>query len=448
MRSVALWGLGVTGRAVADAAIRRGLDVRAWDENITSELTRWASERGLDVRDPDGDPTAALADVDALVPAPGLGDTHPAVVQARAIGVDVMSEFDLAQMWDDRPIVAVTGTDGKTTVVTLIEHMLTAAGRRTVAVGNTDVPLISAIDNPDYELFVVEASSFRLSHSRCFRPNVAAWINFGPDHLDAHGTLEQYEAAKASIWKHLSGDSIAVANRDDALVARHAARIEHGVVHTFGQSPNPSTGAAIIDGALTMHGEFLTHVADLPRRLPHDLANAQAAALCAHAAGADGASIAAALGRFVGLPHRAETVAIADGVTWVNDSKATTPHAAASALAAFESVILIAGGRNKDLSFAPLAEHARSIRHVVAIGESAPDIVAAFDGLCECTSAESMPEAVQVAAAYARSGDAVLLSPACASFDWYANYRQRGDDFTQLARQITQNTSVTKGTLL
>jgi UDP-N-acetylmuramoylalanine--D-glutamate ligase len=440
-------GVGVTGGAVARALLARGHEVVVADDAAGPGARAAADDLGLDlVEAPSSDELAALvAGTDAVLPAPGLPARHPLFASARAAGVPVLSEFDLASWWDDRPLLAITGTDGKTTVTTLVRDMLLASGLAAVAVGNTPVPLVAAIDDPATDVFVVEASSFRLEHSQRFAPAVGTWLNFAPDHLDSHPNLASYEAAKARIWRDQSAEQVAVGNADDPVVARHlaAAPARHATFALAADADFRLVGGAAPGGRLTGPGEGragpveIARVEELRRALPHDIANGLAAAATALAGGASAEGVRRGLLDFRGLPHRVAPVGEAGGVRFYDDSKATTPHATATAVAGFESVVLIAGGRNKGLDLGVLAESAASIRAVVAIGEAAPEVVAAFDGVRPVTRAGSMDEAVRAAVDLARPGDAVLLSPGCASFDWYGSYGERGDDFARAVREAT-----------
>jgi UDP-N-acetylmuramoylalanine--D-glutamate ligase len=304
---------------------------------------------------------------------------------------------------------------------------------------------VAAIDDPATDVFVVEASSFRLEHSQRFAPAVGTWLNFAPDHLDSHPNLASYEAAKARIWRDQSAEQVAVGNADDPVVARHlaAAPARHATFALASDADFRLVGGAAPGGRLTGPGEGragpveIARVEELRRALPHDIANGLAAAATALAGGASAEGVRRGLLDFRGLPHRVAPVGEAGGVRFYDDSKATTPHATATAVAGFESVVLIAGGRNKGLDLGVLAESAASIRAVVAIGEAAPEVVAAFDGVRPVTRAGSMDEAVRAAVDLARPGDAVLLSPGCASFDWYGSYGERGDDFARAVREAT-----------
>lgn len=433
-----LVGYGVTNQAVARALVRRGAEVVVVDDRPGPAAEEVARADGIALRPGPGadEWTDLVADRDALVPTPGLPEVHPSFAAAAAAGVPVLSEFDLAQAWDDRPLLAITGTDGKTTVTTLVTDMLEASGRRAAAVGNTEVPLVSAIDDPAIEVFVVEASSFRLGHSRHFRPAVATWLNWAPDHLDVHASLERYQQAKARIWAELDADhGVAVANAEDPVVMAHVnpgARTE-----TFGlRGPGTADWTLVGDDLCTPQGTVVVTRDELARDLPHDVANALAASATALHGGATLDGVRTALRRFRGLPHRVELVAEHDGIGWYDDSKATAPHATLAAVRGFASVVLLAGGRNKGLDLGELAAAAPHLRGVVAIGEAAPEVEAAFAGERPVVTATSMDDAVAAAAEIARSGDVVLLSPGCASFDWYRSYAERGDDFARAVHAL------------
>ncbi len=438
-------GFGVTGRAVAQALLNRGVTPVVVDDRPNPQSEDAAAAMGLElvVAPSEADLTRVVNSASALLPSPGLPDHHPVFELARAHGVPVLSEFDLARVWDARPILAVTGTNGKTTVTMMVTEMLNRSGRRAEAVGNTEVPLVAAIDDPSIETFVVEASSFRLGHSRRFSPRVAAWLNFAPDHLDAHRSLEAYEQAKASIWNHLPDGAVAVANADDPVVMAHTARLAGGSAHLERFSLRdrvewsveyPASGGSVGATLRGPHGPFVA-VADLKRSQPHDVANALAAAAIAHSGGANLDAIVETLVSFAGLPHRLEPVGTSDGVTWYNDSKATVPHATVVAVSGFDSVVLIAGGKNKGLALDSLASTVPPVRAVVATGAAADEIAAVFETVVPVERADSMGQAVELARKLARPGDVVVLSPACTSFDWYANYGERGRDFTRLVHE-------------
>ena len=431
-----LVGFGVTNQAVADALTRRGNDIVVTDDGNTGAALLAANERGIElVERPD--PAAyerLISAVDVVVPSPGLGDVHIALELARRAGVPVRSEFDLAAEWDERPLLAITGTDGKTTVTELTTAMLQASGLRAAAVGNTEIPLVRAIDDPVTDVFVVEASSFRIDHSEHFAPRVGTWLNFSPDHLNLHRSLESYELAKAKLWAHQSADDMAIGSVADPVVLRHL-RLATARQLTFGMTPDADFHVEHSQ-LVTDAGDVLVAVDELPRQFPHDVTNSLAAAATALSGGASIDGCRDALRRFEGLPHRIALIGEDDSVRWYDDSKATTPNATLTALRSFPSAVLIAGGQNKGLDLGVLASAADHIRAVVAIGDAADEVAAAFDGVRPVVPASSMHDAVMAARRLAHRGDAVLLSPACASFDWYRSYGERGDDFTYEVRSL------------
>jgi UDP-N-acetylmuramoylalanine--D-glutamate ligase len=301
-----------------------------------------------------------------------------------------------------------------------------------VAAGNIGLPLSDAV-RLDVEVVVAEVSSFQLRFTDSFHPAVAAWLNLAQDHLDWHPDLDAYAAAKARIWAFQTDKDVAVVNADDPVVMAWASEAPSRLV-TFGLRAPADYG--VEDGWLRGPEGRLSAVDDLARALPHDVANALAAAAAAVAAGATTDGVATALRGWRGLPHRVVLVTEADGVRWFDDSKATNPHATRAALAGFDSVVLIAGGRNKGLDLRPLRDAAGNVRAVVALGEAGPDVAQAFAGVRPVVEAETMDAAVRAAAELARPGDAVLLSPACASFDLYRSYAHRGDDFARAVREL------------
>jgi UDP-N-acetylmuramoylalanine--D-glutamate ligase len=437
LQRVVVLGLGVTGQAVVRALVEHGIEVAAVDDHPSEAVQAAAPSLGVDlVVAPSNEELAALmAGADALLPSPGVPDRHPGFALARAADVPVLSEFDLAARWDDRPVVAVTGTDGKTTVTTMVAEMLAASGRTTIACGNTETPLVQAIADPAVDIFVVEASSFRLGHTRRFRPAVAVWLNFAPDHLDVHESLGAYESAKARIWSDLSaGEGLAVANATDPVVlANRNAEID---TVTFGPEGTEADATVVGDELRLPDGTVLVALDELPRALPHDVSNALAAAIAALAAGAELDAVRSVLRSFTGLPHRVQLVAEADGVAWYDDSKATTPHATLAAVAGFDAVVLVAGGRNKGLDLSALADAVPPVTAVVAMGEAADEVAAALEGRCPVRRVTTgIDDVVVEAARLARPGHTVLLSPGCTSFDWFDSYGERGDAFAAAVRR-------------
>ena len=443
LSDVLVVGLAVTGRAVVDAMLRRGVQVVAVDDRPSEAARLAANDRGIELYEAPGDQALSqlVEAAQIVVPSPGVPRHHPIWRVADQAGVPIVSELDLAAAWDDRPIAAITGTNGKTTVTSLVTSMLRRSGIGAVAAGNVDTPLVEAIDrtgDPATDVFVVEASSFRLETVELFAPTVAAWLNLAPDHLDWHPDMDAYAAAKARIFANAARvraqgrEPIAVVPASDELIRSHALRSERTIVR-FGLGEGD---VAWVGGVLSLHGDALVAEADVPRRLPHDLANAAAAAAVAHHIGASAEAIATELTEFVGLPHRMSLVGLIDGVAWYDDSKATTPDATLAAVSGLTDAVLICGGRNKGLDLGVLSTIADRLVGVVAIGESAAAVADVFDGLVPVDSATSMSEAVSLARRRAVPGGSVVLSPSCASYDWYTNYVERGLDFTRLVESL------------
>jgi UDP-N-acetylmuramoylalanine--D-glutamate ligase len=437
-------GIALSGEALGRELVQRGWQVRVSDDQPDDAKRAVAAALGAELV---GQPDAALlaslvAESDIVCPAPGVPETHPVVAAAKAAGRPLRTEIDLAYEWEQerpggaRPMLAVTGTDGKTTTTFLTAHMLHTAGVRAAAVGNTEVPLAAALAEP-VDAFVVECSSFRLHWIDSFRAEASVWLNFAPDHQNWHVSLDSYEAAKARMWAHNRATDVAIGFRDDPVVMRNLDRV-HSVIRTF------ASGAAdyhVRDGVLMSPEGPIARVADMTRSLPHDITNALAAAALVLESGlADVAAVAAALATFRHPPHRIEPLGSLRGVQWFNDSKATSPHAALTAIRGFERIVLLAGGRNKGLDLASLATESARVKAVIGLGEAGREVADAFEGRCPTSVATSMRDAVEQAAAVAVDGDTVLLSPACASFDWYpaGGYPARGDDFKQCFRSLAE----------
>jgi UDP-N-acetylmuramoylalanine--D-glutamate ligase len=434
-------GMGRSGEAVASHLLARGWRVVAVDDAPGPAGRERARVLGVElVEGPDEDALQRLVgEADLIATSPGVPVRHPVFRVAAERSVPVLGEIELAWRDIDRPVVAVTGTNGKTTVTTLIARMLVESGVAAIAAGNIGLPLSSAVGR-EVDVVVAEVSSFQLQFVDGFRPAVAVWLNLAADHLDWHPDVDAYAAAKARIWERQKDDDVAVVNADDPVVMAAAASAPARVV-TFGLGRSERVPEwSVIGKMLRGPVGVVVGVDELPRAQPHDLANALAAAAAASAVGATVEGMRAALLGFEGLPHRLELVAVSHGVKWYDDSKATNPHAAAAAVAGFASVVLIAGGRNKGLDLSALAGAAGPVRSVIAIGEAADDVSRAFEGVRPVRLASSMDEAVRLAADEAQPGDVVLLAPGCASFDWYESYAQRGDDFARAVRSLLEET--------
>jgi UDP-N-acetylmuramoylalanine--D-glutamate ligase len=435
-------GLGVTGAAVADVLLGRGADVTVVSDR-DGEPERLVAgrlrERGARVRLGDSE-TPVPADL--VVASPGFRPDQPLVAAAARAGVDVIGEPELA--WRLRPPgsapwLGVTGTNGKTTTVGMLEAILRAAGLRCVAAGNVGLPLVSAVtDEPGYDVLAVEVSSAQLQWSPSLRFSAAAILNISEDHLDWHDTMAAYVAAKQQVWT----DAIAIGNLDDPVVRDLLPAGGIGFSLT-----DPAAGYLLAEGQLREQptGALLVAVERLAVAGPHNWSNALAAAALARAHGVPVEAVRAGLTTYRSGRHRQERVASGGGVEWVNDSKATNPHAAAASLAAYPSVVWIAGGLLKGADVGPLvAEHGHRLRGVVLLGRDRDQIAAAMARhapdvpvvAVEASDTGAMDSAVLAAAAMARPGDVVLLAPAAASWDMFGDYADRGDRFAAAARDV------------
>ncbi len=430
---VVVMGAARSGLAAAELLIHRGATVTLSDQKPSIEDAERMERMGVTLKLGSNE-SEALQRADLVVTSPGVPLELPSLVAARDRGVPVIGELELASRWARGPIVAITGTKGKSTTTTLVGRMLTAAGKSVLVGGNIGVPLSAQVDrSTDTSIHVVEVSSFQLEATDTFHPWIAALLNFSPDHLDRHPDEAAYAAAKARVFANQSPADWAVVNGDSAAAmtlgaSARARRLVYAV-------------DTIEDAAVFVEREFIwQRTSEGPTPLVpltairltgrHMLSNVVAATAIAHAAGAPGEAMTRALDGFTGLEHVMEPVAIIDGVRFVNDSKATNVDAAGRSIESFDRVVAIIGGRYKGGSFADLAGPlAARGRGVVAIGEARPMVRSALTGAVPVVDADSMREAVSVAFELARPDGVVLLAPACSSFDMFSDYADRGRVF-------------------
>lgn len=390
-------------------------------------------------------PDVAALQPELIVMSPGVPLSIPPVVKARELGIPVISEPELAFRYSDVPFVAITGTNGKTTTTTLTAFLLEKEGRKVVAGGNIGLPLISQCPKMSAnDIVVAEMSSFQLESVDSFCPKVAVVMNLTPDHLDRHKTMEAYAAAKANIFKNQGPEEYLLLNKDDAIVAAMAAGAKSHVYY-FSQQEILDEGIWLEDGNLVYRldkngaPQVLIPAAEIGIVGSHNWQNAMAASLAAILMGQQPEIIAERLRAFKGVAHRMEPVATIDGVLYVNDSKGTNPDSTEKALGSYgeRPIVLIAGGRNKGSDMAVLVPLMRAhCRGVVLVGEATGDFIDAFErtGYTDYVCADSFEDAVAKAREMAQSGDVVLLSPACASWDMFDNFEQRGDLFKELVK--------------
>lgn len=442
-------GLGRSGQAAATALRSAGVEVVAADQrpDLPGDLLGALEDARVEVHLDDPEPFRHLDRVDLVVPSPGVVERAPVLLGAQRRGIAVWSEPELGWRLRPRRVVAVTGTNGKTTVTELVAAMLEASGLPASACGNIGWPFTTAaLEAPHDTLLVAELSSFQLRFCHQLRPAVGALLNLAPDHLDWHGDLTAYGAAKARLWRAQTAQEWAVGNLDEpasAALLRRSARGRRAWFSATRNVPQDLVGVGVSGSRLIARvagdERDIVGIDDLPVTAPHHVANVAAAACVSMLAGAETSAIGRAAAEFHPGRHRVEQVASGCGLRFVDDSKATNPHAAAAALTAFDSVVWIAGGLAKGVDLGGLAAHLGAVRHAVLIGEAAEDLgrVCNRAGVSN-EGAVSVETAVRAAAAAARHGDVVLLAPACASFDQFADYAERGERFAAAARAWTE----------
>jgi UDP-N-acetylmuramoylalanine--D-glutamate ligase len=435
-KRVMVIGLGVSGLAAARLLAARGAGLVLTDRRTDLKREGWpAGEIRLGEEDP-----AWLKGVELVVASPGVPPSSPLMSAAHDAGIPLISELELASRFITAPIIAVTGTNGKSTVVVLLGEIFRQAGYKTFVGGNLGTALADAVDG-GYANVVAEVSSYQLELIETFKPRVAIYLNLTDDHLDRYGSLEEYGQAKARIFENQDAGDWAIVNRDDTHVRRRAEALSSRVM-SFGEA-RPSTMPA-----LWLEGEAITfddgvrrgHISLAEFKLPgaHNAANAMAAAAGALAMGIEPAVIEKALAESHGLPHRIETVGEKAGVRYVDDSKGTNVGAVVEALGALAApVILLAGGVDKGGEYAPLIEPLRAkVKLLIVYGAAREKMRAALAGSTAIEVVASLAEAVALAAERAVRGDTVLLSPACSSFDQFKDYAERGRVFQELVRAL------------
>jgi UDP-N-acetylmuramoylalanine--D-glutamate ligase len=425
-------GLARSGQAAAALLHARGEDVIAVDSAPAERLRAADLSDGVELH-AGVDGVALLERVRTVIKSPGVPASAPAIRAARQRGIPVLGELELAWRCVPNEVIAVTGTNGKTTTVELLGHLHREAGVPVAVVGNVGTAYASLALDPDAHtsaVVVCEASSFQLEDTIEFAPEAAVLLNLDSDHLDRHGSLAAYHQAKLKIFANQGNDDVAVAPEglDIPDLGGCARRV------CFGDSPEDEL--SLRAGTLWWDQTPLLRSDELALRGPHNVRNAMAAAAVALARGLPIDAVREGLKSFAGVPHRLEKITIRDGITYVNDSKATNVAAALVALASFEVPIhAIMGGQGKAEDYAPLRDAvARHCAGVYLIGAEAPALHAVLDGAAPLQDCKTLDRAVAAARAAARPGEVVLLSPACASYDQFENFEARGEAFRQLAR--------------
>ncbi len=452
-KRVLVVGLARTGIATALFCAARDARVTATDTQAEGELPAAVAELrkagvGLELG---GHRQELIEGADLIIPSPGVPADAPLLQSARSKGVTIWSEIELASRFLKGRLIGVTGSNGKTTTTSLIEHILKNAGFATILAGNIGRPLISCVEKTsDKTIMVAELSSFQLELIERFRPNISLFLNLTPDHLDRHHTLESYGAAKARIFENQTEADSTVLNADDPGTTPYAPAKPH--VFWFSRKQRVAEGAFVKENEILFRFEGIEekvlNLADIPLAGAHNVENVLAAVAATRLAGAEPASVAKGVRSFAGVEHRLEFVAEIGGVRFYNDSKATNADATRKALDAFPGrILIILGGKDKGSDYtalqAPLREKAIL---ALLIGAAASKIEKQIAGSVAIEQAGTIERAVETAAHAARPGDVILLAPACASFDQFQNYEHRGRVFKELVQQLErQAASTTSG---
>ena len=444
-KRVLVVGLGKSGLAAALFLRRHGAQVTVSDIRSAEALAKDIPallEEGVNV-EAGGHGLLTFRRQDLIVVSPGVPLDTPELAQVRSFGLPVIGELELAARFLKGKILAITGSNGKTTTTTLVGEILKAAGLPTLVAGNIGVPVIAlAEESADETWSVLEVSSFQLETTVQFHPQIAVILNITPDHLDRHGTFENYAMAKERIFAAQDKDDFVVLNADSARAAAAAHR-SPGQVYWFSLENPVERGAWVEEGQIVYRAakdapvETVMALSSIPLRGQHNVENVLAAVCGARLAGAPGDVIRRAIENFRAVEHRLEYVATINGVEFYNDSKATNVDATAKAIAAFSSGIhLILGGKDKNSDYTLLGDLLRArVKAVYTIGSAAAKIESQLRGVVSLHSCETLDRAVTTAATAAHPGEVVLLAPACSSFDQFENYEHRGRIFKELVHE-------------
>ncbi|MBN2038232.1 MAG: UDP-N-acetylmuramoyl-L-alanine--D-glutamate ligase [Chitinispirillaceae bacterium] len=449
-RSVAVVGAARSGCAAAAFFLRKGIPVFISDRCAPELLAKTLARHGLTTASFEaGGHTDRMLDHELIVLSPGVRSDLPVLAEARKRGIPVWSEMELGFRASKATFLAVTGSTGKSTTVSLLGAMLNESGRKAVVAGNIGLPVIAAApDLPDDAIVVAEVSSFQLENLVSFRPFGAAVLNFMKNHLDRYEREEEYYDAKKRIAHNFTKDNYLVLNlHDEQLVTWAETMKKRTNVIFFGHMPGPEEAFWYDEGMGRIHYRFggmqgtIIDVGDMPITGRHNFENACAAAALAKIAGIEDAAVRRGLARFEGLPHRLEFAGEVRGVRFYNDSKSTTAESILVAVSAFahnvHKVHLIAGGRDKGCDFSLVVPALKKhVKDITLIGEAAGRMKSQWEGAAPLLHAASLEEAIAVAAAKAQPGDVVVFSPGCSSFDMFANYEERGNQFKKLVAAL------------
>jgi UDP-N-acetylmuramoylalanine--D-glutamate ligase len=444
-KKVLVVGLGKSGLAAALFLRRRGAQVTVSDVRSAEALAKDIPallEEGIMV-EAGGHGLLTLRGQDLIVVSPGVPLDTPELVQVKSFGLPVIVELELAGRFLKGSILAITGSNGKTTTTALLGEILKDSGLRTLVGGNIGVPVVALIDESTQDTWsVLEVSSFQLESTVEFHPNIAVILNITPDHLDRHGTFENYVRAKERIFAAQNENDFAVLNADNTPTAEIAPRLKarvywFSVENAVGQGAWLENGFVVYRATKDAATEQVMPLRGIPLKGTHNVENVLAAVVAARLAGVKAEAIRHAVEKFQAVEHRLEYVATVNGVEYYNDSKATNVDATAKAVAAFSSGIhLILGGKDKGSDYTLLSQLLRErVSAVYTIGSAAAKIESQLRGVISIHSCEALDKAVNAAASAAHPGEVVLLAPACSSFDQFENYEHRGRVFKQLVSE-------------
>jgi UDP-N-acetylmuramoylalanine--D-glutamate ligase len=447
-KRVLVVGLARTGVATSIFCAARGARVTASDSRGESEIGEAVAklkQAGVTL-ELGGHREETFLEQDLIVPSPGVPPDQARLEAARAKGITIWSEIELAYRFVRGRLIGITGSNGKTTTTSLAEHILKTAGMPTILAGNIGAPLIGCVDQMrDDTSTVAELSSFQLELIDTFRPNIGVFLNLTPDHLDRHHTMEAYGRAKARLFENQTGEDAAALNADDAATTVYAPSLPR--LYWFSRKKRVAQGAYVRGEEIVFREdgreEILLKLEDIPLAGAHNVENVLAAAAAARLAGAPARAIAKGVRSFAGVEHRLEFVAEIRGVRYYNDSKATNVDATEKALEAFPGrILIILGGRDKESDYTVLQKPLRE-KAILAllIGAAADKIENQISGSVALERAETLERAVETAWHAARPGDVVLLAPACASFDQFQNYEHRGRVFKDLVGQLEKQSA-------
>ena len=434
-QNIAVLGAGLSGSAAALLLRSEGAQVTVLDsaeeKNLLKSTIKSLRAQGVTVI------CGASADEDSstyqkAILSPGIDPASPLARNFLSRGIEIISELELGWLSSETPVIAVTGTNGKTTTTELLAQMLNACGQRTIACGNIGKPLSEvAREKQPFDVLTVEVSSFQLEAIRSFRPSISLWLNFAPDHLDRYRSLADYRAAKLRIFENQTQTDVAVVNAIEKFPAIRPRKI------TF-SAYSDQADFQVSDGAIVYENQVALRLSDTKLRGLHNIENLMATLAAGMARGLSFSQMAPALRDYEPRPHRCEFVREVDGVEYVNDSKATNLDALEKALRAqAKAVVLIAGGKDKGFTFDPLRSLVKEkVKSTILLGEMAGSIRRSWGGVVECEIANSLADAVERAHARAQPGEVVLFSPGTSSFDMFKSYADRGDQFRTLVQAL------------